>query len=181
MLSHQSEYQHIVVTESRRPGALPQREPPALLADEYRYHEALVHPAMGAARRRAHVVVGGGGEGNAVREILKWPDVASVTLVDLDRAVTELSATNPTLARLNGGALRDPRVRVIDEDAERWFEGTRDVADVVSSTFRIRARTRSSSICRRSSERRHRHLSGGGASSCNRAPRCSRGTRSRAS
>ena len=104
-------------------------------SDEYRYHEALVHPAMATAAARRHVVVGGGGDGLAVREILKWPDVERVTLVDLDGAVTELAASYPPLVALNRGSLADPRVRVVTSDAMQWFDETDEKADVVVLDF----------------------------------------------
>ncbi|HVW26055.1 MAG TPA: polyamine aminopropyltransferase [Polyangiaceae bacterium] len=104
-------------------------------ADEYRYHEALVHPALSAARPRRRVVVGGGGDGLAVREILKWRDVESVTLVDIDAEMTALARSYPPLRALNGGALDDARVRVVNEDALRYFEDGAADADVVLLDF----------------------------------------------
>jgi spermidine synthase len=94
--------------------------------DEYRYHEALVHPAMALAadggRAVRRVLVLGGGDGLAVREILRHPSVESVTLVDLDHEMTELSRRFPPLAELNQRAFEDPRVRVVNEDAMVWLE-----------------------------------------------------------
>ncbi|MEB2325086.1 MAG: polyamine aminopropyltransferase, partial [Sorangiineae bacterium] len=80
--------------------------------DEHRYHEALVHPAMGAAARRARVLIGGGGDGLAAREALRWPEVEALTLVDLDPAMTRLATSDQRLRRQNQGSLTDPRVRV---------------------------------------------------------------------
>ena len=95
-------------------------------ADEYRYHEALAHPAMALAgeggREVRRVLVLGGGDGLALREVLKYPSVQEVTLVDLDPDMTELSRRFPPLADLNRGALADPRVRVVNEDAMIWLE-----------------------------------------------------------
>lgn len=89
--------------------------------DEERYHEPLVHPAMKLAADHADVLVLGGGDGLAVREVLKHPGVASVTLVDMDPAMTELARTHPVLSGINGGALSDPRVRVVNEDAAEFM------------------------------------------------------------
>ncbi|HJQ33640.1 MAG TPA: polyamine aminopropyltransferase [Pyrinomonadaceae bacterium] len=95
-------------------------------ADEYRYHEALVHPAMSLAaasgRPARRVLVLGGGDGLALREILKHPSVEEVVLVDLDPDMTKLSARFPPLARLNNHSFEDPRVRVVNEDAMIWLE-----------------------------------------------------------
>lgn len=90
--------------------------------DEYRYHEALVHPGLAAARSRASVLVLGGGDGLAVREILRYPDVQQVTLVDLDAGMTSLFRTHSRLTALNDRSLSDPRVRVINADAFTWLD-----------------------------------------------------------
>ena len=92
--------------------------------DEYRYHEALVHPAMLLANSPRRVLVLGGGDGLAVREILKYPSVERVTVVDLDPEMTKLSSRFPLLAELNNRAFSDPRVHVINEDAFIWVEET---------------------------------------------------------
>jgi spermidine synthase len=92
--------------------------------DEYRYHEALVHPAMIASREPRRVLVLGGGDGLAVREILKHPSVEKVTLVDLDPEMTSLPDRFSPLAKLNGNALHDPRVQVVNDDAMIWLEAT---------------------------------------------------------
>ncbi len=91
--------------------------------DEHRYHESLVHPAMGGARSR--VLVLGGGDGLALREVLRYPDVEEVTLVDLDPAVVDLARTHPVLSARNQGALEDPRVEVVADDAFSWSRGYR--------------------------------------------------------
>ncbi len=86
-------------------------------ADEHRYHEALVHPVMsypGPARR---ILVMGGGDGLAVREILKHDQVREVDLVDIDPAMTDLGRDFAPLAKLNKRALHDPRVKVYNTDA----------------------------------------------------------------
>ncbi|MFY1637951.1 polyamine aminopropyltransferase [Solwaraspora sp. WMMB335] len=87
--------------------------------DEYRYHEALVHPAL--AGRRDRVLVLGGGDGLALREVLRYPDVTAVTLVELDPAVVALARDDTTLRELNGDAFGDPRVRVVLADAFTWL------------------------------------------------------------
>jgi spermidine synthase len=92
--------------------------------DEYRYHEALVHPAMILANNPRRVLVLGGGDGLAVREILKYPSVEHVTLVDLDPNMTRLSSRFPPLASLNHYAFDNPRVQVVNEDAFVWIEQT---------------------------------------------------------
>jgi spermidine synthase len=90
-------------------------------ADEYRYHEALVHPAHALAPEAREVLVLGGGDGLALREILKNPHLERVTLVDIDPAMTNLPLAYPPLAALNGHAFDDPRVRVVHDDAMAWL------------------------------------------------------------
>lgn len=103
--------------------------------DEYRYHEALVHPGLSAVVGARHVLVLGGGDGLAVREILRYPGVQNITLVDLDPEMTSLFRTNPALLRLNGGSLNAPRVHVINEDAFPWLDAHRDMFDFVVVDF----------------------------------------------
>jgi spermidine synthase len=90
--------------------------------DEYRYHEALVHPGLAALPEARHVLVLGGGDGLALREVLRYPHVRQVTLVDLDPEMTTLFRSHPDLRRLNQGALSDPRVRVVNDDAFTWLD-----------------------------------------------------------
>jgi spermidine synthase len=104
-------------------------------ADEHRYHEALVHPAVASAARRERVLVGGGGDGLAVREILRWPEVKSVTLVDLDERMTSLARSRPDLKALNRAALDDARVQVVNADAMVWFDENRERFDVIVLDF----------------------------------------------
>jgi spermidine synthase len=104
-------------------------------ADEYRYHEALVHPVMASVAEPRRVLVLGGGDGLAVREVLRHPEVERVTLVDIDPAVTSLARTFPPLRELNGGALDDPRVAVVNDDAMHWLEAPDGPYDVAISDF----------------------------------------------
>lgn len=99
--------------------------------DEYRYHEALVHPGLASLPGARRVLVLGGGDGLAVREVLRYSDVQQVTLVDLDPEMTGLFASHPALVELNAGALRDPRVQVVNADAFRWLAETDEVFDFV--------------------------------------------------
>lgn len=114
----QSRYQRIVLTA--RGGDLRMFLDGGLqfsTVDEHRYHEALVHPAMALAARRERVLVLGGGDGLAAREILRWPEVKEIVLVDLDPAVTDLARTHAAIRRANRQSLDDPRVRLVHGDA----------------------------------------------------------------
>lgn len=89
--------------------------------DEYRYHEALVHPAMAAHPAPKSVLVIGGGDGLALREVLKYDAVEKVTLVDLDPAMTDLFAGNELLTALNASSLSSPKLAVVNKDAFIWL------------------------------------------------------------
>jgi spermidine synthase len=99
--------------------------------DEYRYHEALVHPAMNHSRYHENVLVLGGGDGMVVREVLKYPDVKSITLVDIDPAITRIFRDNALLRKLNDNALNNDRVNIVNEDAWRFIEDTKNLFDIV--------------------------------------------------
>jgi spermidine synthase len=103
--------------------------------DEYRYHEALVHPGLAALPGARRVLVLGGGDGLAVREILKYPDVQNVTLVDLDSEMTTLFSTHPTFTELNRHSLTAPRVHVINADAFPWLDSNTEQFDFVVVDF----------------------------------------------
>lgn len=125
MHSEQSQFQKIVLTGWRDDtrlwldGSLQ-----FSTVDEYRYHETLIQPAMAALPRIERALVMGGGDGMAVREILKRPDVQTVHLVDLDPAITRLAQTHPVLVAANSNALGDPRVQVHNRDAFKFLEET---------------------------------------------------------
>ena len=103
--------------------------------DEYRYHEALVHPALSRVAAPRDVLVLGGGDGLAVREVLKHPEVRSVTLVDLDPAMTALFTRSGMLSQLNADALSSPKVRVVNADAFRWIRDNRQRFDAILVDF----------------------------------------------
>lgn len=121
-----SMYQRIVVTKGKTGYALFLNGNLQFNSfDEYRYHEALVHPAFAAYGENAkRVLVLGGGDGLAVREILKYKSVENVTLVDLDPEMTSVSKRVAALGELNKNSLDDPRVHVTNADAFVWLDGT---------------------------------------------------------
>jgi spermidine synthase len=104
-------------------------------ADEYRYHEALVHPAFATSPSARRVLVLGGGDGLALREILKYPSVEAVTLVDLDPDMTQLANRFPPLAELNTRSFEDARVTVVNEDAMVWLQQPVEPFDVAIVDF----------------------------------------------
>src|SRR5438445_1886383 len=103
--------------------------------DEYRYNEALVHPGLSAIAGARSVLVLGGGDGLAVREILKYSMIESITLVDLDPEMTKLFSTNPMLTQLNHNSLTSPKLRIINADAFPWLAENQDMFDFVVVDF----------------------------------------------
>ncbi|MES2756892.1 MAG: polyamine aminopropyltransferase [Pseudomonadota bacterium] len=103
--------------------------------DEYRYHEALVHPALQALPWARSVLVLGGGDGLALREILRYPNIKHVTVVDLDPAMTAAFTTRPELAKLNNKAFSDPRVTVVNADAAVWLKDSAAMFDAAIIDF----------------------------------------------
>ncbi|MDE3724363.1 polyamine aminopropyltransferase [Nocardiopsis sp. N85] len=130
--AERTEYQEIVLTRSidgRDVRLFLNGDLQFSTLDEYRYHESLVHPAM--AGPHEDVLVLGGGDGLALREVLAYEDVDSVTLVDLDPAVIELASTEPVITELNEGSFEDPRVEVVNTDAFQWLRDNGDDFDVI--------------------------------------------------
>ena len=103
--------------------------------DEYRYHEALVHPALQLLPWARSVLVLGGGDGLALREILRYPNIQHVTLVDLDPAMTAAFASREELVQLNRGSLKNPRVTVINADAAIWLQQSEQLFDAAIVDF----------------------------------------------
>jgi spermidine synthase len=103
--------------------------------DEHRYHESLVHPAMLTHPNPKRVLILGGGDGLAAREVLKYSSVESLTLVDLDPAMTQLWRDFPALGELNQNALADSRVSIFNQDAMVWLEQKTEPFDVVLIDF----------------------------------------------
>lgn len=134
--STSSPYQRIVITRNKRElrlflnGNLQFSS-----ADEYRYHEALVHPALSSVKQPKKILVLGGGDGLAVREILKYPSVESVTLVDLDPVMTKLFTSQEVLLRINDSSLLNEKVHVFNEDAFMWLRKNEQLFDAVIVDF----------------------------------------------
>ena len=98
-------------------------------ADEFVYHEALVHPAMVAHPNPESVFIAGGGEGATLREVLAHNSVKSAVMVDLDGEVVEICRR--FLPNHHRGAFDDPRVQLHIADARKYLEDTEDTYDVI--------------------------------------------------
>jgi spermidine synthase len=104
-------------------------------ADEYRYHESLVHPAMSLRPDARRVLVLGGGDGLAARELLRYPALEEVVLVDLDPEMIATARTHPLLRGANEGSLDSPRLKVVNEDAWVWLQADHGHFDAVLVDF----------------------------------------------
>ncbi len=100
-------------------------------SDEYRYHEGLVHIPMAYAPAHDHVLILGGGDGLAVRELLKYDDVQDITLIDLDPGMTELCSTDKQIVALNEGSLLSDKLTILNMDAYQYLTDCPDVYDVI--------------------------------------------------
>ncbi len=103
--------------------------------DEYRYHEALVHPALARLPAARRVLVLGGGDGLAIREILRYPQIEKIVLVELDPAMTELFSKQHLLAGVNDNALLSPKVEIFNADAFTWLDQCTEHFDLVVADF----------------------------------------------
>jgi len=136
LYSESTPYQRVVVTASKQGVRLFLNGNLQFHSrDEYRYHEALVHPAMAAQGAPKNVLILGGGDGLAAREVLKYASVEHVTLVELDPHMTQLFSTQPLLRALNADALLSPKLKVVNADAYAWLEQSGDAYDVIVVDF----------------------------------------------
>ncbi|MCI5130366.1 MAG: polyamine aminopropyltransferase [Candidatus Electrothrix sp. EH2] len=134
IFSEQTPYQKIILTrddESRRHRLYLDGHIQFAEQDEYRYHEALVHPVLSVPGSRKKVLILGGGDGLAVREILKYDDAEQITLVDIDPAVTRICSTLAPITRLNKDSLDNPRVVIRNEDAFAFLRQSKEMFDRV--------------------------------------------------
>lgn len=127
-----SSYQNIVLTKNKNDirlflnGGLQYSS-----IDEYRYHETLVHVPLGTSGSYKRVLILGGGDGLAVREILKHKNIEDIVLVDLDPEVVRLANNNPLVLKLNKGSLKNSKVKVFNEDAFVFLKNNRTKFDVI--------------------------------------------------
>ena len=136
IFSRETRYQHIVLTRFKDDIRLFLNSHLQFSSrDEYRYHEALIHPGLSAIPAPRRVLVLGGGDGLAVREILKYPQIESITLVDLDPEMTRLFSTHPMLTALNQKSFLSSKVHIINADAFPWVDSDTDSFDFIVIDF----------------------------------------------
>jgi spermidine synthase len=128
-----TEFQELAIVETRSFGKalLLDGNWQSCVADEFMYHEPLVHPAMVLHGSPRSVAVLGGGEGATLREVLRWTDVERVTMVDLDADVVDECKRH--LPEMHQGAFDDPRVELVIGDAREWLSASVHDYDVIIS------------------------------------------------
>lgn len=99
--------------------------------DEEKYHEPLIHPAMSLSEQRKNILILGGGEGLAARELLKYNDVQRITIVDIDPEMTELAKNHPVITKINQNSMVNMRVHVTNQDAFTYVENSEELFDVI--------------------------------------------------
>lgn len=132
----QSSYQRIVLTRQGRDLRLfLDGDLQFSTLDEYRYHEPLVHPAIAAAQSPQNILLLGAGDGLALREILKWPQVKTITVIELDPKMIDLGKRYPALKTANHNALVNPKVTIKIGDAFSLMGEMTETFDVIIADF----------------------------------------------
>ena len=136
----QSPYQKIILTRYGQDTRLfLNGELQLSTVDEYRYHESLVHPAIAAATKAGttpkRVLLLGAGDGMALREVLKWPSIEQVNIIELDPAIIELAKNQAALVKFNQNAFDDPRVVIQYGDAFKTVPQLREQFDIIIADF----------------------------------------------
>ena len=136
VFSQQTPYQQITITQWQDHHQLYLNQGKQLSTfDEWLYHEPLVHPVMSLTKGEVDVLVMGAGDGCAIRELLKYDRVRSVTLVDLDSAMTNIGKEHPIFRKLNNDAFYSQKVKVINTDAFQYLQTNPSYFDVIIADF----------------------------------------------
>ena len=136
ILSKQTAYQKIVLTKHKEDLRLFLDGNLQFSSnDEYRYHEALVHIPMLYAEKHRRVLILGGGDGLAAREVLKYQDVEEIVLVDIDEEVTELCANDKQITELNNNSLKNKKVTILNKDGYIYVQENKQKFDIIIIDF----------------------------------------------
>ncbi|MEN8137720.1 MAG: polyamine aminopropyltransferase [Bacteroidota bacterium] len=128
----QSKYQKITITQWKNDYWLYINGNEQLSTfDEFLYHEPLVHPIMKMVKEHKDILILGGGDGFAVKEILKYRDVEKITMVDLDPAMTDLGKNNEIIRRFNKDSMHSDKLKILNEDGFNYLENTSEFYDVI--------------------------------------------------
>lgn len=132
ILNKQTKYQKIVVTKHKDDLRLYiNGNIQFSTIDEYRYHESLVHIPMSVSEDKSKILILGGGDGLAVREVLKYEEVDKITLVDLDKEMVELSQNNKEIRKVNNDSLNSDKLKIVYEDAFEYLENSNELFNII--------------------------------------------------
>lgn len=136
VFEQQSKYQKITITQWKKDYWLYINGNEQLSTfDEFLYHEPLVHPVMGMVKDHRDILILGGGDGFAVRELLKYNDVENITMVDLDPAMTDLGKDNPIMRKFNKDSMHSDKLTIHNRDGFNYLEETDEYFDVIIIDF----------------------------------------------
>jgi len=128
----QSRYQKIVITQWKNDYWLFINGSQQLSTlDEVMYHEPLVHPIMSLHAHPQNVLILGGGDGCAVRDMLQYPSLQTITMVDLDPAMTDLGKNHPVMKKVNQNAMHNAKLTIFNEDAYLFLDKTKQYFDII--------------------------------------------------
>ncbi|MED4586881.1 spermidine synthase [Brevibacillus choshinensis] len=99
--------------------------------DEDMYGEAMIHIPVSIAEKRERVLLIGAGGGITTREVLRYPDVKEITVIDIDPVMIEFGKTLEPLVKFNQGSLNHPKVRTVVEDGRDFLERNEEKWDVI--------------------------------------------------
>lgn len=130
IFSKKSKYQKIEIFENKDFGRVLVLDGRVQLSTKYefKYHEMLVHPAMIYHKKPERVLIIGGGDGGALREVIKYP-VKEVLLVDIDKEVIE--ASKKYLSKVSAGAFKNKKLKIFNEDALKFVKKFKNYFDIV--------------------------------------------------
>lgn len=132
IFSKKTPYQQIVITKNKEDVRLfIDGNVQFSTIDEYRYHEPLIHIPMNLVKHKENILVLGGGDALATRELLKYQDVKKITVVDLDKEMTDLAVKNRIMAKLSEHSFENPKVKILNEDAFKYLENAKEYFDVI--------------------------------------------------
>ncbi len=136
VFTQQTPYQLITITQWKEHHQLYLNQGKQLSTfDEWQYHEPLVHPVMSLTKGEVDVLVMGAGDGCAIRELLKYDRVRSITLVDLDSIMTNIGKEHPIFRKMNDDAYFSKKLTVINTDAFNYLETNSSYFDVIIADF----------------------------------------------
>ena len=128
----QTPYQNLVLTQNKKDIRLYiNRIIQFSSIDEYRYHESLAMIPMEAAPYKKNILVLGGGEGLLAKQLLKYPQVENITIVDLDAEVFRLAKENPHVIKVNESSLLNEKVKLIEGDAMDFLKNDEQLYDLI--------------------------------------------------